>query len=940
VPFRGVATTSLQVLRGKDGKRTPLWLQAYRAEELHEAVRVHPEYPVIREVRRQFLADFLDLPGLRQVLDRVAKGAVTIQYRESESPSPFSHSLLIRDLYRSGHEMGRARRAHLLRLHQQVLQGILDSDQMAELLDPRAHERVEQSRQHRSEKGRARNAEELAQVFRDLGDLPADLEAVQRVVDGRVAKVLSPLLREGRVVAFEIPDNEEAPLRLIPTEYWGEYHAAFADALSPGDAKVLVPTLDAEGRIAIRREAATTVIPGEFRDGVAVDDARRSILSRYLACSGPLSLYDLMNHTGWPAGRIEALLDVLVKNDEIAAGVYVGDKPRPQWVNRANLEEIHRRTLGYLKHELAACTPYEVVDFLTRWQHRHPDHQLRGLDGLRDVIEQLQGVEVVSGALEPELLAGRVADYTPELLDRLIASGEVCWRRVGPERIARGKVTLCLRRDMGWLAAGTRPKIDAEALADADIRPEILRVREFFREERSAFFADVVKATGLPEDVAMRAVWFMAWIGELTCDTYECLRHADFQSTLSDCYDLANTSAKIVRGKISAELVGEHMRNRRLDPALGRWSVTERLVPVSDPLPRGELVRRWADQLLRRWGILTRDMLAAEDCAPSWGELLPELKRRELLGQLSRGYYIESHQPDQYGLPDAIELLRDCRARRSDRVELGHLPDEPMCVVSNRDPANLYSSSLDIVEERGNVYHRTVKSGNVVHQYVLQAGQVLVFDSSWEGSQLARLTRGQLTQALELLLRMYEQRGLACSFGRWNRLPIDVSPVAPLLWKLGFRFDGRGNLVYPPTKGKSKGEEPEGALRRAYEPYYDEKHPTYDRAWVLSRANEVTRPLFERLFEWLPANLPEGCTMHYGQGGFHVRYRGMGCIWTHVQTKRILLQIRMKGWCPGVPVAPGTDLDSREFKEAVSRDLERVLRQIDEAIAQKEARRR
>jgi ATP-dependent Lhr-like helicase len=934
VPFRSVAVTSLQILRGKDGKRTPLWLQAYRAEELHEAARSHAEHPVIREVRREFLADSLDIPGLRHVLDQLGNRRITIHFRESESPSPFSHALLIRDLYRSGHEMGRARRAHLLRLHRQVLQGILDSDQMAELLDVRACERVAELRQHQSEKGRARNAEELAQVFRDLGDLPARLDAVQAVVDGKARKLLEPLLAEGRVVACEIPDNEEEPLRLIPTEYWGLYHAAFYEGVAP-DATALLPTLNADGEFEIRRQTATEAIPESCRVPIPVDEARRSILSRYLTSSGPLSLYDLMNRTGWPAGRLESLLADLVETEEIATGVYVADKPRPQWVNRVNLEEIHRRTLGYLKHELAACTPYEVVDFLTRWQHRHPDHRLRGLDGLREVIAQLQGIEVVSGALEPELLAGRVADYSPDMLERLIASGEVCWGRVGPGRIARGKVTLCLRQDMPWLATGTPPKIDVAGMADADIRPQILQVREFFQSARSAFFAETVAATGLSEDVVTRAIWYLVWIGELTCDTYECLRHADFQSTLSDCYDLANTSRKIVRGRISAEMVIDHMRKRRLDPTLGRWAATDRLVPVADPLPRAEVVRRWADQLLRRWGILTRDMLDAEDCAPSWGDLLPELKRRELLGQLSRGYYIESHQPDQYGLADAIELLRDCRARRSDRVELGYLPDEALCVLTNRDPANLYSSSLDIIEERGHVYHRKMKSGNVVHRYVLQAGQVLVFDTSWNAFQLTRLTRAQLSNALKLLLADYQRNDLTCNYASWNRLPIDISPVAPLLWKLGLRFDGRGNLVYPPPKSKSNGEKPDGSLKSIYVPYYEEVHPAYDRAWVLSRANEIVRPILEHLFDWLPKNLPKSCVLRYRQGGFHVDYRDMCCIWPYVQKKQIQLQVRMKGWRPGILITPDTDFDSDDFRDALFPRLEKVLRQIDEAVAKK-----
>lgn len=34
-------------------------------------------------------------------------------------------------------------------------------------------------------------------------------------------------------------------------------------------------------------------------------------------------------------------------------------KPRLQWVNRADLEEKHRLTMGYPRRDLAACGPYE-----------------------------------------------------------------------------------------------------------------------------------------------------------------------------------------------------------------------------------------------------------------------------------------------------------------------------------------------------------------------------------------------------------------------------------------------------------------------------------------------------------------------------------------------------------------------------------------------------
>ena len=251
----------------------------------------------------------------------------------------------------------------------------------------------------------------------------------------------------------------------------------------------------------------------------------------------PTNFHDvwfLDKNTGWAVGEIESHLSKLVDGGIAAKGVYIADKPRPQFVNRVNLEEIHRLTMGYLKRELEACAPYEVVDFMTRWQHLHPDTRLEGLDGLREVIGQLQGFELVTGAVEREMIGCRVRDYRPEMLDRLIASGEVCWRRFDVGKISRGKVALCLRQDAEWLSSAVPLKYDVEEHADADIPEEIRAVRRFFRDRTTAFFDDVLRETGVDEGPAMRAVWYLAWAGEVTCDTYQCLRASDFQVTLSD----------------------------------------------------------------------------------------------------------------------------------------------------------------------------------------------------------------------------------------------------------------------------------------------------------------------------------------------------------------------------------------------------------------------
>ena len=61
-----------------------------------------------------------------------------------------------------------------------------------------------------------------------------------------------------------------------------------------------------------------------------------------------------------------------------------------------------------------------------------PGTQLHGADGLFQVLQQLAGLRDFGGGMGIVVLPRRVADYDPELLDRLCLSGEVMWGRLSP----------------------------------------------------------------------------------------------------------------------------------------------------------------------------------------------------------------------------------------------------------------------------------------------------------------------------------------------------------------------------------------------------------------------------------------------------------------------------------------------------------------------------
>ena len=124
---------------------------------------------------------------------------------------------------------------------------------------------------------------------------------------------------------------------------------------------------------------------------------------------------------------------------------------------------MNRRTLEQLRREIEPVTAADFIRFLQSWQHVRPGTQLAGREGLREVVQQLQGFEAAAGAWEQEILPARVADYDPAWLDDLCLGGEVVWGRFEPRAegtrtpTRAAPIALAARRDLVFLLAPATP---------------------------------------------------------------------------------------------------------------------------------------------------------------------------------------------------------------------------------------------------------------------------------------------------------------------------------------------------------------------------------------------------------------------------------------------------------------------------------------------------
>ena len=114
---------------------------------------------------------------------------------------------------------------------------------------------------------------------------------------------------------------------------------------------------------------------------------------------------------------------------------------------------------------------------------------------------------------------------------------------------------------------------------------------------------------------------------------------------------------------------------------VGRWSLLREPGDTGDRQTADpDAEEGMARQLLRRYGVVLRDLLARETRAPSWRMLLRTYRRLEARGEIRGGRFVDGFTGEQFALPEAVETLRAIRRKRDGQEAV---------LVAAADPLNL-----------------------------------------------------------------------------------------------------------------------------------------------------------------------------------------------------------------------------------------------------------
>ncbi|GAA4702857.1 ATP-dependent helicase [Phytohabitans rumicis] len=734
--FRECAARALLLPRRDPRRRQPLWQQRQRAAQLLDVAREYADFPITLEAARECLQDVFDVPGLAGLMRDVAARKVRLVEVESPKPSPFARSLLFgyvgAFLYEGDAPLAE-RRAAALALDSTLLGELLGRVDLRELLEPAVVTATERQLQWLTEERRPRDAEDVAELLRLLGDL-SDAELAERGVAPDW-----PVALEGAKRAIRVRIAGEQ--RWIGVEDAGRFRDALGVALPVGVAQAYVEP---------------------------VPDPLGDLVARYAHTHGPFTAAACAARFGLGVFVVEQALRRLAATGRVVSGEFSPDGAGAEWCDAEVLRMLRRRSLAALRREIEPVPPRVLTTFLPRWQH--VGASARGVEAVAAAIEQLQGTAVPASALERLVLPARVADYSPAYLDELCASGEVLWAGSGAIAGGDGWVTLAYADTAPLLL----PPLD-ESLALTPLHQAALDALDG---GQALFFRALSDRVGSVDDADLiAAVWDLVWAGWLTNDTLAPLR------------TLLGGGGGAHRAKPGAPRTRYRRPGRVALPSrtgpptvAGRWSrLPER---DTDPTRRTAAL---ADALLERHGVVTRGAVAAEGVTGGFAAVYPVLAALEERGAARRGYFVEGLGAAQFAVPGAVDRLRALADE--------HRRSTTALVLAATDPASPYGAALPwperVVAQEGTGHRPGRKAGALV---VLVGGELVLYVERGGRTLLSFVDDDDALAAAAKALADAVHTGAlgALSVERADGEAVFTSPLRAALTSAGFRATPKG----------------------------------------------------------------------------------------------------------------------------------------------------
>ncbi len=703
-----------------------------------------PDHPLAIQSMHDAVQEAHDLDGLIGVLSKIEQGQIELIARDTREPSPFCYELLNADPYafldggeiaerrtravatrrsltvESVSDLGRLDPAAIARVREEAQPLVRTADELHDVLLSRIVVSCGEAEERRA-KGEERNSGESDPTNENLFSLLSPLSSSFQPLYATLASTrrATTIRRPGRApqwaaaerlpaVFAAFPDAVADPPLDVPAEVRHDWTAEEARvAMVRGLIEISGPVTASEvaAQLGIEQSQADASLEALEGEGVV-------LRGRFTTPNSELRTPNSNAPESQSAGSSHQGTDVPPSPDEI------------EWCHRRLLARIHRLTMEGLRREIEPVTVDVFIRFLTRHHGLLPGWKRAGASGVYETVSMLQGSDLPAVVWERDVLPGRVEKYRPELLDELCLTGEIGWGRLYPTKRTPDRarplasltrvvpLSLFLRTDLAWLDSASHVA-DLETLSSP-----ARQVHSLLGTHGAMFAADLLAATRMLPTQLGDVLGELVSQGLVTSDGFAGLRA--LLTTRSS--DETSSPARITRRRVPLAGAGrwslwrrvvadapgvdaqggqpeleqkreERKEKRETNGAAAAQNHSSLLSPHSS-VPRApssnsndaptvhtdDPVTSWAWQLLRRWGVVFRDLLEREPGAPRWFELLQVLRRLEARGEIRGGRFITGVGGEQFALGDTVRLLRQLRDEG---------PKHELVVIAAADPLNL-----------------------------------------------------------------------------------------------------------------------------------------------------------------------------------------------------------------------------------------------------------
>ncbi len=385
----------------------------------------------------------------------------------------------------------------------------------------------------------------------------------------------------------------------------------------------------------------TGPFPQKFLPDGSPDNYLASLLAEWLRFYGPVPVDFIRQVFGISQESLDEALAGLLEDRVIVFDQLIRGETGFQVCDTENLEALLRLQRREEVPSFKALPADNLRLFLASVQGLTEPGKLP--EDLQNVLERLFGYPARAETWETEIFPARLPDYNGSWLDNLLRRSELEWFGLRRERLS-----FCFTSDYELF----RENGGAE--------PEPKDTRELLPDRRGKFsFWDLLEHTGGSSSDLSKDLWKEVWGGNISCDSFTAVRRGILNRFRAHEAERAAEIGRSSRGTSRRGLRRRGFNRWKADRLFyGNWYFLEPGPDEPDALEEEEIKKDRVRQLLRRYGILFRELLANELPILKWAGVFRSLRIMELSGEILSGHFFQGIPGLQFISPAGFRFLK------------------------------------------------------------------------------------------------------------------------------------------------------------------------------------------------------------------------------------------------------------------------------------------